>query len=53
MMTLKQAASVLGVTPDALRGAIARKRLTAQKVGRDWLVTDEEIARYRMESRRG
>ena len=38
-MTLKEAAALLGVTPDNLRGAIARGALRATKHGRDWSVT--------------
>jgi excisionase family DNA binding protein len=51
-MTLKEAASLLGVTPDNLRGAIARGSLKARKVGRDWHVTPAEVERYRRENRR-
>lgn len=52
-MTLKEAAALLGVTPDNLRGAIARGALKAAKVGRDWHVTPREVERYRKEHRRG
>ena len=52
-MTLKEAAALLGVTPDNLRGAIARGSLKAAKHGRDWWVTAAEVERYRKESRRG
>lgn len=52
-MTLKQAAALLGVTPDNLRGAIARGSLKATKLGRDWTVTPKEVERYRTEHRRG
>ena len=51
-MTLKEAAALLGVTPDNLRGAIARGTLKAVKHGRDWWVTEAEVERYRRESRR-
>lgn len=51
-MTLKEAAAQLGVTPDNLRGAIARGTLKAAKHGRDWWVTDAEVERYRRENRR-
>jgi len=46
-MTLKEAAANLGTTPDNLRGAIARGSLTAQKLGRDWHVTESDLERYR------
>lgn len=51
-MTLKEAAASLGVTPDNLRGAIARGALKATKLGRDWIVTPKEVERYRTEHRR-
>jgi excisionase family DNA binding protein len=51
-MTLKEAAAILGVTPDNLRGAIARGALKAVKHGRDWWVEPDEIERYRNENRR-
>lgn len=51
-MTLKEAAAVLGVTPDNLRGAIARGALKAAKHGRDWWVSKAEVERYRTKHRR-
>lgn len=51
-MTLKEAAALLGVTPDNLRGAIARGSLKAEKHGRDWWVTAAEVKRYGAENRR-
>lgn len=51
-MTLIEAASHLGTTPDNLRGAIKRGSLKATKVGRDWQVTAKEVERYRTENRR-
>lgn len=52
-MTLKEAAASLGVTPDNLRGAIARGTLKATKLGRDWIVTPKEVERYRHDNLRG
>lgn len=46
-MTLKEAAELLGVTPDNLRGAIARGALKATKVGRDWTVEPWAAELYR------
>jgi len=43
------AAELLGVDQSTLRAQVHRGRLRAFKVGRDWLVTDEEIDRYRRE----
>lgn len=46
-MTLKEAADLLGVTPDNLRGAIARGALKATKNGRDWTVAPWAVELYR------
>jgi hypothetical protein len=35
-----------------LRAQVHRERLTAFKLGRDWLVEEEEVDRYRRESLR-
>ena len=51
-MTLIEAAALLGVTPDNLRGAIKRGTLKAQKRGRDWFVQPAEVERYRLEHKR-
>ncbi|MEW5705148.1 MAG: helix-turn-helix domain-containing protein [Pseudomonadota bacterium] len=40
---------MLGVSHATLRAQVHRGRLRAFKVGRDWLVTDEEVERYRRE----
>jgi excisionase family DNA binding protein len=52
-MTLIEAAGLLGVTPDNLRGAIKRGALKAVKHGRDWWVSPAEVERYRLNHRRG
>lgn len=52
-VTLKEAAKLLGVTPDNLRGAIARGTLKANKHGRDWFVTPTQVEKYRQEHLRG
>jgi excisionase family DNA binding protein len=52
-MTLIEAAALLGVTPDNLRGAIARGTLKAEKHGRDWWVTPAEVERYQSQNKRG
>lgn len=46
---LAEAADLLGVDHSTLRAQVHRGRLRAFKVGRDWLVTEEEIERYRRE----
>lgn len=51
-MTLIEAATILGTSPDNLRGAIKRGTLKAVKHGRDWWVSPAEAERYRRENRR-
>jgi excisionase family DNA binding protein len=51
-MTLTEAAAALGLTAATLRQQIAKGKLAARKVGRDWTVTTGEIERYRRDSRR-
>ena len=48
-MTLKEAASVLGIAPSTLRIQAEKGVLRARKVGRDWTVTPGEVDRYRRE----
>jgi excisionase family DNA binding protein len=52
LLTLRQAADSLGITPDTLRAQVHRGRLKATKLGRDWLVERSELIRYRRESKR-
>lgn len=51
-MTLSEAAALLGVTSATLRQQIAKGKLRARKIGRDWTVTAHEVERYRLENRR-
>ena len=46
-MTLQEAATLLGLSPDTLRWQVRNGRLKARKVGRDWHVTPQEVGRYR------
>lgn len=46
LLTLREAAAHLGITADTLRAQIRRERLRATKLGRDWLVEADEVARY-------
>lgn len=49
-MTLAEMAKKLGLKDTStLRGMIALGRLKAEKVGKTYLVTDEEMERYRRE----
>ncbi len=51
-MTLPQLASRLGLkSVGSLRAQILRGVLQAEKVGRDWIVSDAEAARYERENR--
>jgi excisionase family DNA binding protein len=50
-VTLLEAAEVLGLAPATLRHQIRNGRLRAAKVGRDWVVSEEELKRYQALSR--
>lgn len=52
LLTLREAADLLAVRPDTLRAQIHRGRLTASKLGRDWVVDRGELERYRVQSHR-
>lgn len=45
-MTLADAGEALGVSPSTLRVQIKRGRLAAIKIGKTWVVSPEELARY-------
>lgn len=51
-MTLREAALLLGVSPDTLRSQIRNGKLRATKHGRDHWVELEEVERYRKENKR-
>lgn len=53
LLTLRQASRELAVAHATLRAQVHRGKLKATKVGRDWLVTRDEIERYRRDSKRG
>jgi len=50
VLTLTEAGRLLGVAPATLRAQIHREKLRAVKIGRDWVVDESEVARYRRES---
>ena len=52
VVTLKEAASVLGLHPSTLRHQIDNGSLRATKRGRDWWITPREVERYREENKR-
>ena len=45
-ITLREAASKFGLSPDSLRVYIFQKKLKATKRGRDWWTTAKAVARY-------
>ena len=51
LLTLREASQELGVAHATLRAQVHRGKLAALKVGRDWLVTRDELERYRLVSR--
>lgn len=52
MLTLTEAAKVLGVNPGTLRVQVHNGKLRARKVGPIWTVTEREVERYARENRR-
>lgn len=52
MNTIPQAAERLGLSPQTLRTQVRLGKLKAYKIGRDYIVSDDEIERYRRENLR-
>lgn len=52
LVTTKEAAHVLGVTPVRVRQLIKDGRLVAEKRGRDHLLEDQEVKRFKRHGRR-
>jgi len=52
MLTLTEAAGLLGLSPTTLRIQIRNGKLKARKLGRDWIVSRAEVDRYRRVSLR-
>jgi excisionase family DNA binding protein len=52
LVTTKEAAQILGVTAARVRQLIKEKRLAAEKHGRDHLLQDREVERFRRHGRR-
>ena len=50
LITLSRAAERLGRSPSTLREQIRRGQLRATKLGRDWLLDEAEVDRYRAAS---
>lgn len=51
LINTAQAARRLGVTRDWVHKLIVRGKLTARKIGRDWLVDTHSVAAYQMTRR--
>lgn len=49
ILTIGEAAAELGLSPRTLRGQAKNGKLAATQVGRMWLVTRAEVARYKRE----
>lgn len=52
LLTLAQAAGRLGIAAATLRAQVHRDKLRAAKLGRDWLVEEAEVERYRRDSQK-
>ncbi len=50
MLTLTEAAALLGVAASTLRHQVANRKLRARLVGKTWIVSEREVERYRAES---
>ena len=52
LVTTKEDAQILGVTPVRVRQLIKEQRLAAEKHGRDHLLQDREVERFKRHGRR-
>ena len=50
-MTIVEAAEKLGMSPVSVRSQVQRGSLKATKHGRDWWITEGEVARYLRDKR--
>lgn len=50
ILTLADAAKLLGIAPVTLRHQAATGRLRARLVGKTWITTTEEVERYRRDN---
>ena len=51
LLSTAQAAAILGIRRRTVSALITRGILTGQKLGRDWMLTLEEVKRYQTERR--
>jgi hypothetical protein len=49
LLSLRDAGASLGLSPNTLRVQINNGILKGSKIGRDWVVTSDEVERYRRE----
>lgn len=47
MLTTTEAATELGIKPDSVKHLCQRKVLRGERHGRDWLISREELDRYK------
>jgi len=52
VLTLAEAAALLGIEPGTLRRQIHLGKLRGRKVGPIWTISERELERYRRESHR-
>jgi hypothetical protein len=52
-ITLQRASAISGLAPNTLRVAAQDSRLTASRIGRDWLTTRRSLHRYLRDRSRG
>lgn len=50
ILTLTEAAELLGVAQSTLRNQVKRERLAARLIGKTWVTTRDEVERYRRDS---
>lgn len=53
MLTLAEAAQRLNLNPGTLRVQIHNGKLKGRKIGKTWTVTERELQRYAVQSKRG
>ena len=51
MLTVKEAATRLGIDPSSIRHAIRSGRLAATKAGHDWFLREDDVTTYQQTRR--
>ena len=51
MLTTKQVAQKLGVTTRRVTALIKAGKLKAQKIGRDWIIKESDLANVKIETK--